>query len=214
MEFKRARNATQFKQRELEIINSCRDLCNVKDFEDITLKEIASNTSVSRTSLYNYYKTKEEVFLDLLQIEYLEWGEELNLIIDNKGIESKMIIDDLCNSICKRSILLKLLSVHLTQIENQCELESLVEFKSSVNSVFLKIDELIIKLEITNEQAKNYFMTNFLMLIFGLYPLTNLSEKQKQASQLAGVAVKQREMKEVCQESLFAIYDTAIQLNN
>ena len=41
-------------------------------FKEITLKEIGNATSFTRTSIYNYFQTKEEIFLALLQREYRE----------------------------------------------------------------------------------------------------------------------------------------------
>lgn len=49
-----------------EIINACSELYETMGFRDITLKEIGAYTSFSRPSIYNYFKTKEEIFLGLL----------------------------------------------------------------------------------------------------------------------------------------------------
>ena len=56
--------------RKEEIIAACRELYENRSFKDITLKEIGQRTSFTRTSIYNYYETKEEIFLALLQKEY------------------------------------------------------------------------------------------------------------------------------------------------
>ena len=53
--------------RKEEIINACAQLYETMNFKDITLKEIGKKTSFSRTSIYNYFQTKEEIFLALLQ---------------------------------------------------------------------------------------------------------------------------------------------------
>ena len=48
-----------------EIIDACRKLYETMSFKDITLKEIGQQTSFTRTSIYNYFETKEEIFLAL-----------------------------------------------------------------------------------------------------------------------------------------------------
>ena len=53
--------------REDEIISACAALYETMGFKDITLRDIGEKTSFTRTSIYNYFQTKEEIFLALLQ---------------------------------------------------------------------------------------------------------------------------------------------------
>ena len=46
-----------------EIIRACASLYETMSFKDITIKEIGAVTPVTRTSIYNYFQTKEEMFL-------------------------------------------------------------------------------------------------------------------------------------------------------
>lgn len=46
-----------------EIVNACASLYESMSFKEITLKEIGKRTSFTRTSIYNYFQTKEEIFL-------------------------------------------------------------------------------------------------------------------------------------------------------
>ena len=59
--------------RKEEIITACEELYKAMSFKEITIKEIGNATSVTRTSIYNYFQTKEEIFLALLQREYERW---------------------------------------------------------------------------------------------------------------------------------------------
>ena len=43
-----------------EIINACEKLYENNNFKDITIKNIGEETTFSRTSIYNYFHTKEE----------------------------------------------------------------------------------------------------------------------------------------------------------
>ena len=56
--------------RKEEIISACRKRYETMSFKDITLKEIGQQTSFTRTSIYNYFETKEEIFLALFTQEY------------------------------------------------------------------------------------------------------------------------------------------------
>ena len=55
--------------RKEEIISACEKLYQKMSFKEITIKEIGNATSFTRTSIYNYFHTKEEIFLALLQRE-------------------------------------------------------------------------------------------------------------------------------------------------
>ena len=61
-----------------EIIAACEVLYQKLGFKEVTIKEIAQYTSMSRPSIYNYFETKEEIFLAILQREYLLWVKALS----------------------------------------------------------------------------------------------------------------------------------------
>ena len=63
-----------------EIINACAALYETMSFKEITLKEIGRQTSFTRTSIYNYFQTKEEIFLALMQREYEAWADDLEAL--------------------------------------------------------------------------------------------------------------------------------------
>ena len=50
-----------------EIMDACESLYRTMNFKDITLKEIGTVTSFTRTSIYNYFHSKEEIFLALFE---------------------------------------------------------------------------------------------------------------------------------------------------
>ena len=66
--------------RKNEIISACAKLYETMSFEEITLKEIGEKTSFTRTSIYNYFQTKEEIFLALFQREYELWIRDLEIL--------------------------------------------------------------------------------------------------------------------------------------
>ena len=66
-----------------EIVSACEELYKSMSFKDITVKEIGCVTSFTRTSIYNYFSTKEEIFLALLQREYTLWIEQLKKLRAN-----------------------------------------------------------------------------------------------------------------------------------
>ena len=77
-EFKRARTKEQIASRQEDIITACDAIYREKGYEAVYIKAVSKMTSVSRPSIYNYYNTKEEIFLDLLKRDFAKWTEEIN----------------------------------------------------------------------------------------------------------------------------------------
>ena len=69
--------------RKEEILNAAEKLYQTKNFKDITLNDIAELTTFKRTSIYNYFETKEEIFLMLNKRQYEAWVYDLENIIQN-----------------------------------------------------------------------------------------------------------------------------------
>ena len=67
-----------------EIVLALEKLYKKKGFKDITIKDIAKETTFTRASIYNYYETKEEIFLDLYTKEYTKWIEALELLLNSE----------------------------------------------------------------------------------------------------------------------------------
>ena len=100
------------------------------NFKDITIKEIGSITSFTRTSIYNYFSTKEEIFLALLQREYELWIEQLQrLRRDRKTMEPLEFAEALAHSFESRKTLLKLMSMNHYDMEENSRIERLTAFK-------------------------------------------------------------------------------------
>ena len=74
--------------RKEEIISACRKLYETMSFKDITLKEIGKQTSFTRTSIYNYFETKEEIFLALFAQEYELFAEDLDRLLEQREMLS------------------------------------------------------------------------------------------------------------------------------
>ena len=67
--------------RKEEIIDACAALYETMGFRDITIRDIGDRTSFTRTSIYNYFQTKEEIFLALLQREHEAWIADLEEMV-------------------------------------------------------------------------------------------------------------------------------------
>ncbi len=65
MNFKRARNDDQVVLRKQEILDACKKLLLEVGYDDTTLLSVSKLISIGRTTIYNYFPTKEDMFMEL-----------------------------------------------------------------------------------------------------------------------------------------------------
>lgn len=172
-----------------EIIAACRKLYQTMSYREITIKEIAEETSFTRPSIYNYFETKEEIFLALFQKEYESIAEELDLLCQrNEALSMEALASALAEALDKRTMLLKLLSMNLYDMEENARLTRLVEFKTAYRDFISAVDRCLQKFCPTlGAQSRQTFLYSFLPFMFGLYPYTVATDKQKAAMEKAGL---------------------------
>lgn len=175
--------------RKEEIISACEQLYKTMSFKDITLKEIGNVTSFTRTSIYNYFQTKEEIFLALYTREYDRWNEDLHGILnENVKLSKKQLSEKIASSIAKREQLLKLLSMNNYDMESNSRPELLVSFKVSYGESLRNIQKILKKFcpDMNEADIKNFIYV-FFPFMFGIYPYTTVTDKQREAMNKANV---------------------------
>jgi len=172
-----------------EIINACEKLYQTRSFKEITLKEIGNEVPFSRPTIYNYFQTKEEIFLALFQREYERWNEELTAILDGHDtLDRQSLADKIAGSLANRIQLLKLLSMNNYDMEANSRIELLTDFKKAYGHSMQLVCMLLKKFcpEMSDTDAQN-FIYLFFPFMFGIYPYTAVTDKQRAAMQEAGV---------------------------
>ena len=172
-----------------EIINACEQLYRTMSFREITLKEIGTITSFSRPTIYNYFETKEEIFLALFQREYDRWNEDLTAILNDREQMTKAELSEkIAFSLSERVQLLKLLSMNNYDMEANSRQELLTAFKRSYGHSMQLICMLLKKFcPEMSETEIQIFLYIFYPFLFGIYPYTAVTEKQKTAMKEAGI---------------------------
>ncbi len=176
--------------RKEEIINACEKLYQTLSFKEITIKEIGNATSFTRTSIYNYFQTKEEIFLSLLKREYELWIASLKQTMSKHETMAKdEFADMLARSLEERPQLLKILSVNHYDMETGSRPEHLAEFKvvygESLRTVMSGLNKYFPDMSVSEKQN---FIYTFFPFMFGIYPYTFVTEKQRTAMEEANVS--------------------------
>ena len=172
-----------------EIINACRRLYQTMSFKEITLKEISEATSFSRPTIYNYFQTKEEIFLALYEREYDLWNKELETILTaHEGLSRTELAELLARSLEKREQLLKLLAMNNYDMEANSRPELLVSFKRAYGKSLENMDRILQKFCPELDAARRQsFRLVFFPFMFGIYPYAAVTEKQRSAMEAADV---------------------------
>ena len=176
--------------RKEEIIAACRKLYETMSFKEITLKEIGQQTSFTRTSIYNYFETKEEIFLALFAQEYEYFSQDLDRLCEqNETLTLDELASALARALERRPLMLKLLSMNMYDMEANSRMERLVAFKTAYGASKDALDRCLKRfVPALDEKGRQTFLYAFLPFVYGLYPYTMVTEKQKQAMREAGIS--------------------------
>ena len=190
-----------------EIIKACEELYKETSFKDITIKGIGEQGKFSRTSIYYYFQTKEEIFLALFKQEYEKWIKDLEEICNqNEELTKESFADKLAHTIEKRKNLLKLLSMNLYDMEENSRIEELTKFKEAYGRAVRMVKKCIDKFfkEMTEEE-KDKFIFSFFPFMYGIYPYAEVTEKQKEAMKNANVPFKSQTIYEITYNGLLKL---------
>ena len=186
-------------ERREEIINACEQLYQTMSFKDITIKEIGNVTSFSRPTIYNYFETKEEIFLALFEREYDRWNADLEAILrNNEKLSGEQIAEEIARSLQNREQLLKLLSMNNFDMEANSRKELLTSFKKSYGKSMKNVRKILEKFRPGMDEGEiRNFIYVFFPFMFGIYPYTAVTEKQRTAMKDADVDFVYRSIYEI-----------------
>jgi len=190
--------------RKEEIINACEKLYQTMSFKEITIKEIGAVTSFTRTSIYNYFQTKEEIFLALMQREYEKWAHEMDSLAENSDtMSASAFADALAHSLENHEQLLKLLAMNHYDMEENSRPERLTEFKTAYGASLDSVRRCLRKFFPDTDTESFIFV--FFPFLFGVYPYSVATEKQLSAMREAGIDFRMHNIYEI-------IYSCVMQL--
>lgn len=179
-------------QRKNEILDACEHLYAQKDYSAISIKDISTVTSISRPSIYNYFQTKEEIFLGLLTREYLLWAEDLQRIpFHHEALTADELACAIAKTLSKRMTLLKISTMNLYEIEDKSSLETLKEYKIAFKNAFeglcICMDRFFPN---TSEEKKELMQYGFMPFLYGIYPYAMPTENQRKAMNEVGISFR------------------------
>lgn len=210
MDFKRARNDEQVANRQEEIINACYALYLNGKYDDITFGKISEMTSISRPSIYNYYITREEILLDVLEREYFKWFENFKSKFDeNIRLTKKDLSNLLINSFDACDMFLKLLSIQYSIIEKNCSFEKLTQFKMNTQTILKSLEAIVGKtFSRSSIDARSTFVLMLFSSLGSFYEMCNPSSTEIKAMKIATRDYKLPEFKDLITKYIETLIET------
>lgn len=200
---KRACSKEQIEERKSEIMNVVNQMFDTMDYQDISMKTISEHISIARSSLYCYYQNKEEIMLDILQDDYLHFMDELIKVFSVKDINHVSLAEKATSVYMNHLRLLKIISLHLRDIEEHCGLEKLIEFKRHFVGIMSELEKAI-ESHFSASNSRIIFNA-LLMLTHSLYPMISPHENQVKAMKKVGMALIS-DPTQYCQEYLLFLF--------
>ena len=182
------KNADISAKRKEEIVSACEKLYKSMSFRDITIKDIAKETTFTRASIYNYFETKEEIFLSLYEKEYYIWNDDLEEILSSvKKFTKSSFADKIAKTLEKRVMLLKLMAMNNYDMEENSRLECLISFKLAYLKTINTFSKLLSKFNpLLSKKEIDDIIYMFYPFIYALYPYSHVTKKQMMAMEKAG----------------------------
>ncbi|WP_295155350.1 TetR family transcriptional regulator [uncultured Ruminococcus sp.] len=195
--------------RKEEIINACEKLYQTMSFKEITIRDIGAVTSFTRTSIYNYFQTKEEIFLSLMQREYELWAAEVNTLAEEHNtMSANDFAAAMAHSLEKHEQLLKLLAMNHYDMEENSRPERLTEFKVAYGAS-LDAVRACVKKFFPETDCENFIFV-FFPFLFGVYPYSVATQKQLDAMREAGMEFKMHSIFEIIYSCVMQLLGGAI----
>lgn len=182
MEWERARTDEQKEVRIAEIVETTARLYETHRFEDINLSLIAKEAKFTRSNLYKYFTSKEEIFLEFIKRDTERWRQAALAAYEQGKVYS---VEEFAfiwvRVLLKHPRFLRLQSILYTVLERNVTVESLVDFKRRLNDDFAEVVALLCMAlpGCTPGKAAEFILLQSAMAS-GLHAMTNTSEVQQE----------------------------------
>ncbi|MBI2838376.1 MAG: TetR family transcriptional regulator [Acidobacteria bacterium] len=115
----------------MAILDAAHRLFHEQPYEAITMAAVAVRAGLAKGTLYLYFSTKEELFLQVALAEIGQWLDHLDKSLD-RGLKGRNVGDLMVRTLRPRQDLLRLLSILHAILERNVGDATVLAFKRSV----------------------------------------------------------------------------------
>jgi AcrR family transcriptional regulator len=207
MPWQRARSDKQIEQREAAILQAAADLFETARFDEITLVMIGRKAEFTRSNLYRYFKTKEEIFLRLLEQDVKAWQQRVAMTLEKETVTPATFVDHWLPLMMENPRLLRLFDILSTVLEENASDDAIKRFKHSANECMTDLSKLLVVSKIFQSENNviDFLMTN-LALASGMQQKLDIPERVYTLSEELGMAMPKEYYLELLRESTATLF--------
>ena len=177
MTWQRARQPSQKAERIGAILAAAGELFDQKDLSEISMRDLAETASLSKASLYSYFKTKEEVFATLFLRESEIWfglvEPKLKRLRTPSASRVAFVLTEVLRE-CPRFC--RLTAVLASVLERNLSTEFLLDFKTELNANLAMVVAALQRVfPAMTDRSGAAFLYQHQAVLGGLWPLTHPS---------------------------------------
>lgn len=168
---RRARSDSQKEDRKNQILDSALVLWHTTPYSEITMQMVAKTSELAKGTLYLYFQSKEELFLEILKNKLQDWFAELKTQFQPE-LTPEQLVGAISTSLKDKEDMLRLLGMLSGVLEAGVSTEVGLNFKMWLNQELSQMGQVL-------EQAldlKNgvQFLLHLYGTIMGLYQTANI----------------------------------------
>ena len=135
----RAIHRDQKLERRRAILDAARELFEQAPYSEISMLDMAEHAKLAKGTLYLYFKTKEELFLALLEQELDSWFDEMDAWLAG-FLETRLtpapgeFVSVLSQSLAQRSLAIRLIVISETILESNIDFATALRYKQLLHA--------------------------------------------------------------------------------
>jgi TetR/AcrR family transcriptional regulator len=205
----RAISSEEKSERRQAILDAALELLVEADYQEISISSVAKKAGVAKGTIFLYFRTKEELFLQLQIGEYKSWFNDINsrvhvLLQQNKKKGSiEKFVKIIVSSSADHPMLIRLIPILQVTLERNIDYKTALEFKRFLLNETLTTGALIERyLPFLHKQDGTRFLLDLQILLVGLIQTAHPAPLVEKVIKKEGLEVLQVKFEEKLQETL------------
>jgi len=179
MNWERARTPEQQEERRQEILDAAATLFRHMNYENVSLNAIADEAGFTKSNIYRYFASREEIFLSLFLIDFSEWADGFIETLRDLPADTtaEQLAEIWVDSLYVEERMLDLIPLLALALERNASEDALFHFKLNAHQMMGHIVEaLATPLPMMTPEQGAMLFKRVHGLIAGLWPFANPNE--------------------------------------
>ncbi len=206
---RRARQDWQKEARRQELLDAAESLFMSGDGSLPSVAAVAGKAGLAKGTVYLYFRTKEEIFLGLLEWRLAAWIDDVREALSAAPVppDPDALVDAVCRYLFAEPSVLALASYGKSTLETNVDMDRYVGFKRSINESLGRLGAEVHRLNpgLSVDAATRLLLHSYAFVV-GLWQFTSASPERRAAMEKAGASALQLDFKTEVRRGLLALW--------